>query len=123
MTPDDAMRKDAMKTQTLTVLALTGALALPALAQADAALTVFISSQHQPDLWRQVLDRYEAANPGVTVAIQTGGNTSEAQAQYLNTVLSAADETLDVMILDVVRPAQFAAAGWTRPATRPRCGP
>lgn len=109
------MRKDAMKPQTLTVLALTGALALPALAQAEAALTVFISSQHQPDLWRQALDRYEAANPGITVAIQTGGNTSEAQAQYLNTVLSAADETLDVMILDVVRPAQFAAAGWTRP--------
>ncbi len=109
------MRKDAMKTRTLTVLTLAGALALPAFAQADADLTIFISSQHQPDVWRQVLDRYEAANPGVTVTIQTGGNTSEAQAQYLNTVMSAEDETLDVMILDVVRPAQFAAAGWTRP--------
>jgi len=49
---------------------------------ADADLKVFVSSQHQPDVWRKVLDKYEAENPGVKVIIETGGNTSEAQAQY-----------------------------------------
>jgi len=78
-------------------------------------LKVYISSQHQPQVWRQALDKYEAANPDVKVTIETGGNTSEAQAQYLNTVMSAKDSSLDVLILDIIRPAQFAAAGWTTP--------
>lgn len=78
-------------------------------------LNLFVSSQHQPELWRQVLDRFEADNPGITVDIEQGGNTSEAQGQYLNTMLSARDSSIDVMILDIVRPAQFAAAGWTSP--------
>lgn len=80
---------------------------------AETTLSVYISSQHQPQVWRQALDKYEASNPDVKVKIETGGNTSEAQAQYLNTVMSAKDTSLDVLILDVVRPAQFAAAGWT----------
>ena len=93
---------------------LASALLAPAAASA-ADLRIYISSQHQPQVWREVLDRYQAATPGVTVTIETGGNTSEAQSQYLNTVMSAKDSTLDVLILDVVRPAQFAAAQWTRP--------
>ncbi|WP_018237620.1 ABC transporter substrate-binding protein [Ensifer sp. BR816] len=90
-----------------------GALAFASPVFADTELKVYISSQHQPDVWRKALDQYEAKTPGVKVAIETGGNTSEAQAQYLNTVMSAKDSSLDVLILDVIRPAQFAAAGWT----------
>lgn len=82
-------------------------------AWAQTELKVYISSQHQPDKWREALDRYEASHPDVKVSIETGGSTSEAQAQYLNTVMSAKDASLDVLILDIVRPAQFAAAGWT----------
>ncbi|NTJ41757.1 ABC transporter substrate-binding protein [Agrobacterium larrymoorei] len=91
------------------------ALAFSSSLASAADLKIYISSQHQPQVWRQVLDKYEAANPGTKVAIETGGNTSEAQAQYLNTIMSAKDSSLDVLILDVIRPAQFAAAGWTVP--------
>ena len=90
-----------------TVLAFSGQ------AFADAELKIFVSSQHQPDVWRKALDQYEAKTPGVKVVIETGGNTSEMQAQYLNTVMSAKDSSLDVLMLDVIRPAQFATAGWT----------
>ncbi|MEJ8308225.1 ABC transporter substrate-binding protein [Agrobacterium larrymoorei] len=96
-------------TGALLALGLTTSLA------SAADLKVYISSQHQPQVWRLVLDKFEAANPGTKVAIETGGNTSEAQAQYLNTIMSAKDPSLDVLILDVIRPAQFAAAGWTVP--------
>lgn len=97
-------------------LLLCGGLVLPAAgAMAQTDLRVFVSSQHQPEVWREVFDAYEAQTPGVKVTIQTGGNTSEAQAQYLNTVMSARDSTLDVLMLDVIRPAQYAAAGWTVP--------
>ncbi|HEV7370836.1 ABC transporter substrate-binding protein [Arenibaculum sp.] len=96
---------------------LAGAvLALPAgAAHAQTELRVYISSQHRPEVWRQAFDMYEQQNPDVKLVIETGGNTSELQAQYLNTVMTAKDPSLDVMILDVIRPAQFAAAGWTVP--------
>lgn len=84
---------------------------------AQTELKVYISSQHQPEKWREALDMYEAENADVKITIETGGSTSEAQAQYLNTVLTAKDPSLDVLILDIVRPAQFAAAGWTSPFT------
>jgi multiple sugar transport system substrate-binding protein len=93
-----------------TALTLSGSAAM-----AQTNLRVFVSSQHRPDVWRKAFDMYEAKNPNVKVTIETGGNTSEAQAQYLNTVMTAKDTSLDVMILDVIRPAQYAAAGWTVP--------
>ncbi|MGP4805221.1 ABC transporter substrate-binding protein [Agrobacterium cavarae] len=102
----------------MTIKIITGALLALGLTTSLASaadLKVYISSQHQPQVWRQVLDKFEAANPDTKVAIETGGNTSEAQAQYLNTIMSAKDPSLDVLILDVIRPAQFAAAGWTVP--------
>ena len=104
-----------MKHLSLATLLAASALIAPGLALAETDLRIFISSQHQPDVWRQVLDQYQEANPDIKVEIETGGNTSEAQSQYLNTLMSAEDPSLDVMILDIVRPAQFAAAGWTLP--------
>ncbi|MGJ4932102.1 ABC transporter substrate-binding protein [Bradyrhizobium sp. HKCCYLS2038] len=84
-------------------------------ASADTSLRIFISTQQQPQVWRKVFDQYEAKNPGVTIAIESGGATSELQAQYLNTVMSAKDPSLDILALDVIRPAQYAAANWTVP--------
>ena len=104
-----------MKNLSLATLLAASTLIVPGLALAETDLRIFISSQHQPDVWRQVLDKYQEANPDIKVEIETGGNTSEAQSQYLNTLMSAEDPSLDVMILDIVRPAQFAAAGWTLP--------
>jgi multiple sugar transport system substrate-binding protein len=37
------------------------------------------------------------------------------QQQYLNTVLASKDSVLDLMLIDVIRPAQWAAAGWAEP--------
>jgi multiple sugar transport system substrate-binding protein len=98
-----------------TSLWLAAGFALAAgMAQAE-TLTVFVSPQQRPDVMRLAFDRFEAAHPGTKVAIQTGGTTSELQGAYLNTVMSAKDTTLDVFMLDIIRPAQFAAANWTVP--------
>lgn len=100
-------------------LAATTALALsagfaPAFAQ-DTALRVFVGAQQRPDLMERLFDMYEARNPGVTVEPETGGATSELQSSYLSTVLSAQDSAIDVMLIDVVNPAQYRAAGWLEP--------
>ncbi len=96
-------------------IGIAAALLWATAASAETRLTVFISSQQRPDVMRHAFDKFELANPGIKIAIQSGGTTSELQAAYLNTVMSAKDPTLDIFLLDIVRPAQFAAAQWTVP--------
>ena len=101
-----------------TRLTLTATLALAALgsaAHAATTLTVFMGSQQRPEIFQPIFDRFEKQNPNVRIKIETGGATSEAQNQYLTTVLAAKDNTLDLFLIDVVRTATFAAAGWAEP--------
>ncbi|WP_126247519.1 extracellular solute-binding protein [Thermus scotoductus] len=81
-------------------------------------LRVFIGGQQRPDVMRKVLDIYEGQNPGVKVEIEVGGATSDQQQQYLTTVLTSRDPSLDLILIDIVRPAQYKAAGWAEPLDR-----
>jgi multiple sugar transport system substrate-binding protein len=83
---------------------------------ATTTLRVFSGGQNQrPDLMRRLFDDYQKANPGVKIDIETGGATSELQRQYLSTVLSAKDSAIDIFMIDIVNPAQYAQAGWLEP--------
>lgn len=75
-------------------------------------------SGQRPDLMRQLFDQYQAKNPGVVIEMETGGATSELQRQYLGTVLNAKDPSIDVFLIDIVNPAQYAGAGWIEPLDR-----
>lgn len=83
-------------------------------ASAETTLHVFVGSRYQA-LIEPVLKMFDQAHKGVNAKIAVGAQTSGKQQQYLNTVLSAKSSSLDVLNLDVVRPAQYAAAGWTAP--------
>ena len=79
-------------------------------------LRLFSGGQSQRgDLVRILLDRYQVANPGVKVVMETGGTTSELQRQYLSTVLNAKDPSIDIFLIDIVNPAQYFGAGWLEP--------
>ncbi|HSV21160.1 MAG TPA: ABC transporter substrate-binding protein [Casimicrobiaceae bacterium] len=93
--------------------ALAGALALPAYAQTT--LRIFTGGQQRPDVMRKIADEYQKKNPNVKIEVEVGGATSDAQQQYLSTVLSSKDSVLDVILIDVIRPAQWAAQGWAEP--------
>ncbi len=83
---------------------------------AQTTLRVFSGGANQrPDLMRLLFDKYQAANPGVKVEIETGGATSELQRQYLSTVLNAKDSAIDIYLIDIVNPAQYYGAGWLEP--------
>lgn len=84
-------------------------------AAAQTKLRVFVGSQNRPDVMRELFDMYHKKNPNVTVELETGGATSELQRSYLSTVLTAKDSSLDVMLIDIVNPAQYAASGWLEP--------
>ena len=89
------------------------ATATPAIA--DTVLRIFVGGQQRPDVMRKIADEYQKQNPSVRIEVEVGGATSEAQQQYLNTVLAARDSVLDIVLIDVIRPAQWAAAGWAEP--------
>jgi multiple sugar transport system substrate-binding protein len=85
-------------------------------ALADTRIRAFAGGSGQrPDLMRKLYDQYQARNPGVTIEMETGGATSELQRQYLGTVLNAKDPSIDVFMIDIVNPAQYAGAGWIEP--------
>ncbi len=85
-----------------------------ALAQ-QTTLRIFTGGQQRPDVMRQILDVYMQRNPGIRAEVEVGGATSDQQQQYLNTVLSSRDAALDVVLIDVIRPAQWAAQQWAEP--------
>ncbi len=91
-------------------LALTGLAA-----QAQTTLRIFTGGQQRPDVMRQIVEGYTKLNPAVKVEVEVGGATSEQQQQYLNTVLASKDSALDLILIDVIRPAQWAAAQWAEP--------
>lgn len=97
------------------VLAAALLCAVSAAAHAQTRLRVFVGSQQRPEVMQQVFARYMALHPGVLVEAETGGATSELQSRYLNMMLSARDSHLDAFLIDIVRPAQYAAAGWLEP--------
>jgi multiple sugar transport system substrate-binding protein len=92
-------------------LVLGGTLA----AQAQTTLRIFTGGQQRPDVMRQIVEGYTRLNPNVKVEVEVGGATSEQQQQYLNTVLASKDSALDLVLIDVIRPAQWAAAQWAEP--------
>jgi multiple sugar transport system substrate-binding protein len=90
-------------------------LAIGAAQTGKTELRVFYGSTFRPDLIQPIFERFMKANPGIEVKSEIGGATSELQGQYLTTVLAAKDASLDMMLIDVIRPAQFVANGWLEP--------
>jgi multiple sugar transport system substrate-binding protein len=84
-------------------------------AQAPVTLKVFTGGQQRPDVMRRILDVFQQRSPAIRAEVEVGGATSDQQQQYLNTVLASRDSSLDVVLIDVIRPAQWAAARWAEP--------
>lgn len=99
----------------LAALAAALALGVSTTAMAQTTLRIFTGGQQRPDVMRKIADDYEKRAPGVKIEVEVGGATSEQQQQYLNTVLASKDAALDVILIDVIRPAQWSAAGWAEP--------
>ena len=97
-------------------LTLAVALLLTALpSHAQTTLRVYMGGQQRPDIMRELFADYMKSHPGINVKLEIGGATSDLHQKYLNMVLTARDATLDIFLIDVVRPAQFAAAKWAEP--------
>ncbi|MCL6569870.1 MAG: extracellular solute-binding protein, partial [Meiothermus silvanus] len=93
-------------------LALAALMVLSTAVAQQTRLRVFVGGQQRPDVMRKIFDIYQSRNPSVRVDIETGGATSDQQQQYLTTVLASRDPSIDVLLIDVIRPAQYQASRW-----------
>ncbi len=92
------------------LFALLGTFAL-----AQTEVVVFLDPRSPMELFERYAQAFEAQNPDLDIVFETGGATSDAQQQYLNTVLSSQSGEIDIFLIDVIRPATYAAAGWAEP--------
>lgn len=94
--------------------ALCALLGLLLLSVGFAQVRVFIGSTLRPDVIGPILETF-TAETGIEAELELGGATSEVRDQYLSTILTSRSGDIDVFLIDVVNPAQYAAAGWAEP--------
>ena len=67
---------------------------------------------------RQQLDRFQRENPSVTVALRATPDAADQRHQLYVQWLNARASDPDVLQLDIIWTAEFAAAGWIHPLDR-----
>ncbi len=68
-----------------------------------------------PAAWDEIFRIFEAGNPDIEVATETGPHSSTAFHDLLTQKLKNRSEDVDVFLMDVIWPPEFAAAGWAAP--------
>lgn len=82
----------------------------------DAQLIRFYTwKPNQPEVWDEIVRRFEAEHPGVKVMREIGPHSSTAFHDLLTQKLKNRSRDLDVFLMDVIWPAEFASAGWAAP--------
>jgi multiple sugar transport system substrate-binding protein len=75
----------------------------------------FAMGKNDTDKLRPVIDRWNEENPDEQVTLQELAGEADAQRDTLVQSLQAGSSDIDVMAMDVVWTAQFAANGWIAP--------
>jgi multiple sugar transport system substrate-binding protein len=66
-------------------------------------------------VWERILADFEARHPGIKVVQEVGPHSSTEFHDLVTQKLRNRDPEMDVFFMDVIWPAEFAAAGWTLP--------
>jgi multiple sugar transport system substrate-binding protein len=95
---------------------LCGLSGAPAHAQIELRFVTWKSEA--PEVWQQAIADFERHNPGVKVVSEIGPQSSTQLHDLLTQKLRNRDTRLDVFVMDVIWPAEFASAGWALPLDR-----
>lgn len=69
----------------------------------------------QPAAWDKAIQRFEQAYPHIRVELEIAPHSSTAYHDLLTQKLKNRDDSFDLFLMDVIWPAEFAAAGWALP--------
>ena len=78
-------------------------------------LSVVTWRPNAPEVWDRAIEEFEARNPGIDVVLETGPSSSTQLHDMLSQRLRNRDSSVDVFVMDVVWPPEFAEAGWAIP--------
>jgi multiple sugar transport system substrate-binding protein len=81
-------------------------------------LRLVTSRSDTPQFWTQAIADFESQNPGVNVVREIAPNSSTQFHDLLSQKLKNRDTRLDVFLMDVIWPGEFASAGWVLPLDR-----
>jgi trehalose/maltose transport system substrate-binding protein len=68
-----------------------------------------------PEVWNRAIVDFERQHPGTRVVSEIGPQSSTQLHDLLTQKLRNRDTRLDVFVMDVIWPAEFASAGWALP--------
>jgi len=68
-----------------------------------------------PEVWKKIYETFEKENPDIKVQVQVGPHSSTAFHDMLTQKLKNRSTDVDVFLMDVIWPPEFAAAGWAMP--------
>ena len=69
-------------------------------------------------MWDQPIADFEKQNPGVKIIREIGPQSSTQLHDLITQKLKNRDTEMDVFVMDVIWPAEFASAGWALPLDR-----
>lgn len=81
----------------------------------QAALRLVVWKPNQPGLWRRLLEGFARQHPGLKVKLEIGPHSSTAFHDLLTQKLKNQSPEVDVFLMDVIWPPEFASAGWALP--------
>jgi trehalose/maltose transport system substrate-binding protein len=90
----------------------------PASKAQDTTLRFVIWKSEAPGLWERAMADFEKRNPGVRMIQEIGPHSSTQFHDLVSQKLKNRDSEMDVFVMDVVWPAEFASAGWALPLDR-----
>lgn len=68
-----------------------------------------------PEAWEEIYRVFREEHPGITVEVEVGPHSSTAFHDLLTQKLKNRSPDIDVFLMDVIWPPEFAAAGWALP--------
>jgi multiple sugar transport system substrate-binding protein len=68
-----------------------------------------------PEAWEEIFRLFEQEHPGIEVRRETGPHSSTAFHDLLTQKLRNRSDDVDVFLMDVIWPPEFASAGWASP--------
>lgn len=107
-------RQIAYPIRALLPFAMAMPLLLSAPLRAQEAIRIFAGPLARSEVFRDLLRSYSERQPSVKLEM-VGGETINEQREFLAKALSAAEPMTDLVLVDALRPAQWAALKWIEP--------
>ena len=86
-----------------------------ALPPPQTTLRLYVGGVARAEAMRALVDIYANAHPQIKIEIEAGGATPELQQSFLNSALQGKEAVLDLVLVDVIRLAQWSASNWAEP--------